>query len=854
MAVDLPAPHADKIKWKTDTPVWVDQWPLTETKLAAAKMLVQEQLMAGHIEPTTSPWNTPIFVIKKKCGAWRLLQDLREINKTMFSMGALQPGLPSPVAIPSNHSKIIIDLKDCFFTIPLHPQDRERFAFSLPVINFKGPMQRFQWKVLPQGMANSPTLCQKYVAQAIDPLRDQWPHIYIVHYMDDILLAGKTTSEVLSCSAHLQKALTALGLQIAPNKIQLKDPYYYLGFELNTTAITPQKVQLKTHHLRTLNDFQKFLGDVNWLRPYLKLTTGELKPLFDILQGDADPLSPRTLTPQAQHSLQLLETAIQSQQVTFLTYSQPFSLIICATPYTPTGVLWQQSPLLWLHLPSSPSKVLPTYTDLVSKLIRLGREKSRLHFGKDPNHLVLPYTKEQLHWLIQNDDSWAISLISFQGQIDNHYPANRLLQFSRLHPFTFPRVTSSKPLDGAALVFSDGSSSGTAAYVINDKKYVLSSPFRSAQLVELFAIIQVFKLLNNEPFNLYTDSAYVASSVPLLETVPFIKPSTNAVPLFQQLQLLILSRSKPFFVGHLRAHSDLPGSLSLGNAQADSLTRACFALLQDPFKTAQQFHNLHHVNARTLRLHFKITREQARDIVRNCPGCVTFLPSPHLGVNPKGLLPNDIWQMDVTHVPEFGNLKYVHVTVDTFSGFILATLQSGEATKNVIAHILHCLTVLGKPNVLKTDNGPGYTSQNFKTFCSQLQIKHITGIPYNPQGQGIVERAHQTLKNTINKLKTTTLYPTKGSPRNLLNHALFTLNFLHLDIQGKSAADRHWHQKTNDQYAQVMWKNPSTLKWQGPDPVLIWGRGSACIYDTQEGGPRWLPERLVKPINPPQKN
>lgn len=67
---------------------------------------MQEQLAAGHLEPTTSPWNTPIFVIKKKSGAWRLLQDLREINKTMFAMGALQPGLPSPVAIPANHAKI----------------------------------------------------------------------------------------------------------------------------------------------------------------------------------------------------------------------------------------------------------------------------------------------------------------------------------------------------------------------------------------------------------------------------------------------------------------------------------------------------------------------------------------------------------------------------------------------------------------------------------------------------------------------------------------------------------------------------------------------------------------------------
>lgn len=114
-ATDLPAPHADPISWKSDTPVWVDQWPLGSEKLTAANQLVQEQLAAGHIEPSDSPWNTPIFVIRKKSGKWRLLQDLREVNKTMIVMGALQPGLPTPTAIPSGALKIVIDLKDCFF-------------------------------------------------------------------------------------------------------------------------------------------------------------------------------------------------------------------------------------------------------------------------------------------------------------------------------------------------------------------------------------------------------------------------------------------------------------------------------------------------------------------------------------------------------------------------------------------------------------------------------------------------------------------------------------------------------------------------------------------------------------------
>jgi hypothetical protein len=65
----------------------------------------------GHIEVTHSPLNTPIFVIKKKSGKWCLLQDLRIVNKVMQPMGALQPGLLSPTAIPLQNYSYIIDFK-----------------------------------------------------------------------------------------------------------------------------------------------------------------------------------------------------------------------------------------------------------------------------------------------------------------------------------------------------------------------------------------------------------------------------------------------------------------------------------------------------------------------------------------------------------------------------------------------------------------------------------------------------------------------------------------------------------------------------------------------------------------------
>ena len=54
------------LDWESDTPVWTPQWPLTKEKLAALTQLVNEQLQKAHIEPSSSPWNSPIFIIKKK--------------------------------------------------------------------------------------------------------------------------------------------------------------------------------------------------------------------------------------------------------------------------------------------------------------------------------------------------------------------------------------------------------------------------------------------------------------------------------------------------------------------------------------------------------------------------------------------------------------------------------------------------------------------------------------------------------------------------------------------------------------------------------------------------------------------
>jgi transposase InsO family protein len=111
--------------------------------------------------------------------------------------------------------------------------------------------------------------------------------------------------------------------------------------------------------------------------------------------------------------------------------------------------------------------------------------------------------------------------------------------------------------------------------------------------------------------------------------------------------------------------------------------------------------------------------------------------TPHVGVNPQGIRPLQVWQMDVTHIFSFGRNQYLHVSIDTCYGIMFAIPLTGEKTSYVIQYCLESWSAWGKPTILKTDNGPSYTSTKFQQFFHQMDVTHLTDLPYNPQEQGI---------------------------------------------------------------------------------------------------------------------
>lgn len=148
----------------------------------------------------------------------------------MILFGTPQRGLPWIPAIPNTYYLTIVDIKDFFFSITLHPDDMEKFAFSLPSTNFHGPDWRFEWSMLPQGMTSKqPTpMCQYYMLHIFSSLMEH-PNILFYIYMDDIILGSPTLSSLCHLTANCLTILIGNDFKVAPDKVQSIPPFEILG-------------------------------------------------------------------------------------------------------------------------------------------------------------------------------------------------------------------------------------------------------------------------------------------------------------------------------------------------------------------------------------------------------------------------------------------------------------------------------------------------------------------------------------------------------------------------------------------------------------------------------------------------
>ena len=173
---------------------------------------------------------------------------------------------------------------------------------------------------------------------------------------------------------------------------------------------------------------------------------------------------------------------------------EKIALCILSTFLQPTGLLWQEGPLLWVHPRASPAKSIDHYSTAITKLTLLEIQQCLQFFEKNLTSLIISYTASQVQILCRTINDWVILHCCFDGLIDNHYPRHPLLSFFKEHPVVFPKVTAQAPLPGAPNIFTDGSKTGCGACMIEHNEPVLCQyQPGSSQVVKLQIMLKVFK-------------------------------------------------------------------------------------------------------------------------------------------------------------------------------------------------------------------------------------------------------------------------------------------------------------------------------------------------------------------------
>ena len=133
------------------------------------------------------------------------------------------------------------------------------------------------------------------------------------------------------------------------------------------------------------------------------------------------------------------------------------------------------------------------------------------------------------------------------------------------------------------------------------------------------------------------------------------------------------------------------------------------------------------------------------EMVRNCSKCADFqnkLPRQPLKPTETPELPFEEVASDLF---EFEGKPYI-LLVDYFSKFIEADELKDQRSRTTIEVLKAQFSRHGIPTTLRTDNGPQYSSEEFKDFCESYGITHKTSSPHTPHTNGEAGRAVQTVK------------------------------------------------------------------------------------------------------------
>ena len=256
----------------------------SEDELKETKRQIYEYLDAGHIRPSSSAFGAPVLLVKKKDGSMRMCIDYRGLNDI-----TIKNNFPLP-RIDDLHDRLgkaryftKLDLYSGYHQIPIRPGDEHKTAFT-------SRYGTYEFLVMPFGLTNAPATFQT----AMNALFTSWLDVFVIVYLDDILIYSATQEEHLKHVHQVMERLTTYKWYCKMKKCEFATTSVeYLGHIVSNgqIAIDPDKMKAVTDWkipFKNVTEVQSFLGLIGYYRKFIPHFSHIARHLYELTRKNIE--------------------------------------------------------------------------------------------------------------------------------------------------------------------------------------------------------------------------------------------------------------------------------------------------------------------------------------------------------------------------------------------------------------------------------------------------------------------------------------------------------------------------------------------------------------------------------------
>ncbi|RDD35996.1 Retrovirus-related Pol polyprotein from transposon 17.6 [Trichoplax sp. H2] len=261
----------------TVDPIKQKAYRIPAVKKGILRDAVSDMLRLGVIRASTSPWASPVILVKKPDGTYRPCIDYRKLN-AVTKINAYPLPRIDDILDTIGKAKFIttLDLSKGYWQIPVEESSKTCTAFTTPY-------GLYEFNVMPFGLHNAPATFQSLVNKLFAE-----HHEYVAVYLDDIVVFDMVWDEHL---AHLEivfEILKAAHLTLRPAKcVFAHGMVTYLGHQIGTGIVKPSKLKIKAvadfPSLKTKRDVRAFLGLTGYYRRFIPKYASISEPLVELI-------------------------------------------------------------------------------------------------------------------------------------------------------------------------------------------------------------------------------------------------------------------------------------------------------------------------------------------------------------------------------------------------------------------------------------------------------------------------------------------------------------------------------------------------------------------------------------------